>query len=124
MKHFKDYDQRIIAPRGLIVLDISIVTNLQKMFLASDSIRHIAIEANARIARFHVGFKSALGYRRDERILGILTFAKFLGYHRLANNHINCQASQIFIHAKRGRYEAILAEDFYRCLLPGPGNEA
>jgi hypothetical protein len=50
--------------------------------------------------------------------LGVLVFAKVLGYHRLANQHINCQARKIFIHAPRGTYNGILAEDFYQRLRP------
>jgi hypothetical protein len=94
LTHFKNYNRRVIPPRGLIVLDISIVTNLQRIFLTSDSIEAIVTETNALIARFHAEFKSALGYRRDERILGILTFAKFLGYDRLENNHSPALLSQ------------------------------
>jgi hypothetical protein len=92
--------------------------NPQRMYLNADSDEAIDAEVNALLAHFHTEFNSALRYCRDQRILGVLVFAKVLGYHRLANQHINCQARKIFIHAPRGTYNGILAEDFYQRLRP------
>ncbi len=117
MMHFKNSNRGAML-RGLIVLDISIVMNPQRMFVNGDSDEAIEAEMHALFARFHDEFKSALGYRRDKRIWGILAFAKVLGYHRLENHHINCQGRQIVIHAQRGTHDAILAEDLSRRLTP------
>ena len=117
MKHFKNYNRGGVL-RGLIALDISIVMNPQRMYLNADSDEAIETEVNALVAHFHTEFKSALGYRRDKRILGVLFFAKVLGYHRPTNHHINCQGRNIFIHARPGTYNAKLAEDFYWRLRP------
>jgi hypothetical protein len=117
MKHFKNHNRGDML-RGLIALDISIVMNPQKMYLKADSDEAIEAELNALLASFQTKFKSALGYRRDKRILGILFFAKVLCYHRPANQHINCQARNICIHAQPGTYNAILAEELYRRLRP------
>jgi hypothetical protein len=117
MKHFKNYKRGDML-RGLIALDISSVMNPQRMYLNADSDEAIETEVNGLLAHFHTEFKSALRYRRDERILGVLVFAKVLGYHRSANQHINCLGRNIFIHARPGTYNAMLAEDFYRRLRP------
>ena len=118
MRHFKNYKNEEVHSVGLIALDISIVMNPQRMYLNADSDEAIETEVNGLIAHFHTEFKSALGYRRDAKILGVLVFAKVLGYNRSANQHINCLGRNIFIHARRGTYNAMLAEDLYRRLRP------
>jgi hypothetical protein len=117
MKHFKNHD-RGTTPHGLIVLDISVVMNPQTMILVADSIEAIIAELHALFARFLAEFKSPLEYRRDKRILGVLAFAKVLGYHTVENHYINCQRTGIFIHAQPGTYEAMLAEKLYARLMP------
>ncbi len=112
MEHLKN-PNRGATLRGLIVLDISIIMNPQRMFLVTDSEQAIVAEINALFARFYSEFKSALRHGRDRRILGVLVFVKVLGYHRLENNHIGCLGTQIFIHAAPRTYNAILTENFY-----------
>jgi hypothetical protein len=115
MKHFKNYNRGDML-RGLIVLDISIVMNPQRMYLNADSDEAIDAELRALLDDFQTEFKSALGYGRDKRILGILFFAKVLGYNGTANQHINCQARNICFHVQP--YDRALAEDLYRRLRP------
>jgi hypothetical protein len=73
---------------GMVALDISVVANPQSAYLVVDSIGTLVREVDTLFERFHAEFESALRYHRDKRILGILLFAKILGYHTAENRHI------------------------------------
>ncbi len=117
IKHFGRY-HRDMMPRGLIALDISLITNPTRYVLTSDSIEAIRMELDAALERFIKNFGSALAYRRDKRILGVLVFLKVLGYHSLQSRHLNCEKLGLYVHAEPGSYEGILADGLYRVLLP------
>jgi hypothetical protein len=76
------------------------------------------MELDAALERFIKKFGSALAYRRDKRILGVLVFLKVLGYHSLQSRHLNCEKLGLYVHAEPGSYEGILADGLYRVLLP------
>jgi hypothetical protein len=116
MRHFQCYG-KATARYGVIALDISVVANPQRDYLIADSVVAFVNGVNALFDRFHAEFKSALAYQRDPRILGILLFAKILGYHTQENRHINCEKFGICVHAQAGTYRASVADMFYNALL-------
>ncbi len=116
IKHFQRY-RRGIVRHGIIALDISVLVNPQAAYLVADSDAAIISEVNALFDRFQAEFRSALGYHRDERILGILLFAKFLVYQPSTNRHINVDKFGACLHARPGTYRAALAEKFYNALI-------
>ncbi len=63
-------DSRLHFFAGLIVLDISIVMNPQRMFVNGDSDEAIESEMHALFARFLDEFKSALGISPRQKNLG------------------------------------------------------
>lgn len=117
IKQFGSYDREVM-PRGLIALDISLITNPAGDVLTSDSIEAIRIELDAVLDRFVNKFGRELAYFRDKRILGILVFLKVLGFNSRDFRHLNCQKLGLYVHASDGSYEAILANELYRILLP------
>ena len=117
-EHFKNYP-RGIARYGFIALDISVAMNPQRMFVVGDSVDAISNTVDTLFIRLLKEFNSELTYRRDQRILGVLAFAKVLAYCESQNCHISFQKIQPCIHAPRGSYGSMLAEELCNRFSPG-----
>jgi hypothetical protein len=114
--HFRRYKAGVDR-YGMVALDISVVANPQSAYLVVDSIGTLVREVDTLFERFHAEFESALRYHRDKRILGILLFAKILGYHTSENRHINIEKFGVCFHAQPGTFRGILADKFYDALI-------
>ena len=100
IEQFKNYPRRI-ARHGFIAMDISVVTNPQRMFVIGDSIDAINHRVDTLFRRLLEDFAPALQYERDKRILGVLAFAKVLAYCILENCYISFDKIQPYIHGQR-----------------------
>jgi hypothetical protein len=114
--HFRRYKAGVDR-YGMVALDISVVANPQSAYLVVDSIGTLVREVDTLFERFHAEFESALRYHRDKRILGILLFAKILGYHTSENRHINIEKFGVCFHAQPSTFRGILADKFYDALI-------
>lgn len=102
---------------GMVALDVFLVVNPSSAYLIADSIGRVVQEVDAVFERFHAEFESALRYHRDKRILGILLFAKILGYLTPENRHINIDKFGVCFHATPGTFRGRLANKFYGALI-------
>jgi hypothetical protein len=96
---------------------ISVVANTNSTYVTADSVGSVVREVDALFERFHKEFDLALRYHRDERILGILVFAKILGYITAENRHINIDKFGAWFHARPGTFRGTLVDTFYKALL-------
>jgi hypothetical protein len=98
--------------------------NPQRMFVIGDSIDAINLKVGTLFTGLPTEFASALWYRRDKRILGVLAFAKVLAYCEPQNCHISFQKIQSYIHGQHGSYESMLAEELCKRFSPGTFHKA